>query len=205
MQSLNGVIITATGTDIGKTFIAGKLLQNTPAKFKAAYQKIIQTGPDSDTLQIQKLGLVTQDPLYRFQAPLAPLQAAELENKTVSKADLIRRIEDLDRGTFWIFEGAGGLLVPIAPGFMMIDLFSELSIKHRLPIVVVASATLGTINHTLLSAEALRVRGLSRAVIHVNFKDEVENPGLINVIRDFSGLPVTHDLPTLWSEIERLL
>lgn len=149
-----GVIITATDTGVGKTLCAAHLLKLT----QGTYWKPIQTGDDRDLDVVQRISSLPQDHFlpetYRYKTPCSPHLAAALENRSIN----------IDTLTFpeiqhypLIVEGAGGVLVPLANGVFMIDLFKKLG----LPVIVVARSTLGTINHTLLTLEALSKRKIS--------------------------------------------
>ena len=89
---------------------------------------------------------------YRLKAPLAPLHAAMADGVTIDPA----RLEPPATAQPLIIEGSGGLMVPLTLDFMMIDLFA----RWQLPVILVTSTELGTINHTLLSLEALRARAV---------------------------------------------
>lgn len=150
-----GVFVTGTDTGIGKTLVSAVLA----CAWHADYWKPLQTGVaeepgDSETVtrlaQLEPARL--HAPAYVLQAPLSPWAAAPLEGASL----------DVDTLTLpaarapLVVEGAGGLHVPITDTFMMIDLIARLG----LPVVLAARSGLGTINHTLLSLEALRNRGI---------------------------------------------
>ena len=119
---------------------------------------------------------------YRFHLPASPEVAARAEGATIDVARIAAAYAALAADAdFTIVEGAGGLLVPVAPGLLMADLAARLG----LPLLIVARASLGTVNHTLLTLEAARARGLpvagvvlSRAVESAG-ADEATNPGAI--------------------------
>jgi dethiobiotin synthetase len=96
----------------------------------------------------------------RLERPLSPHRAAELAGTTIELGDVVAVTgADVAQPRRWIVEGAGGLLVPVNATALIADLIVALG----LPIVVVARSTLGTINHTLLTLEAARIRGLAIA------------------------------------------
>ena len=155
-SSRRGVFVTGTGTGIGKTLVAACLVR----AWQASYWKPLQTGIDDDVADsvtvVQLAGLPPGrllPPTHVLRAPLSPEAAARLEGVAIDAASI--RLPATVDGPL-VVEGAGGLMVPIADGELMIDLIARL----RLPVVLVASSTLGTINHTLLSLEALRARDL---------------------------------------------
>ncbi|MBV9841742.1 MAG: ATP-dependent dethiobiotin synthetase BioD [Sphingomonadaceae bacterium] len=144
------LIITGTDTGIGKTMFAAGLA----AALSATYWKPIQSGleEESDSAAAMRLGVRTVLPeAYRLTAPLSPHRAAELDGVTIDPARLL--LPDADP---LVIEGAGGVLVPVTRELLFADLFA----RWALPVVLVARTALGTINHSLLSIEALRSRGL---------------------------------------------
>jgi len=150
---VNGAFIAGTDTDVGKTTYARWLMARHP---EATYWKPVQTGspPDDDTATV---GAPKSLPGLRLRDPVSPHLAAAREGTTLTLEAILAPLDGFT-GTL-VAEGAGGVLVPIAPGLMQTDLMAALG----LPVVVVARDRLGTINHTLLSVEALRVRGLDVA------------------------------------------
>ncbi len=148
-----GIFITGTDTGIGKTYVAACLAR----RWGAAYWKPVQTGlaqdePDSQVVA-RLAGARVHPPRFELQAPLSPEAAGKLEGVTVRLEDFELPRED---GPL-VVEGAGGALVPLGAGRVMADLMVRLA----LPVLVVARSTLGTINHTLLTLEALRARRLA--------------------------------------------
>lgn len=142
--------VAGTDTNIGKTIISSWLCLQTGS----AYFKPIQTGTleDRDAARVHVLSGVKIHPeIFSYKAPLSPHVAAALENEEID----IKKIA-LPPEKKLIVEGAGGLLVPINKKYLMVDLMKQLNI----PIMLVASSRLGTINHTLLSLEALNHRKL---------------------------------------------
>ena len=148
---MKGVFVVGTDTGIGKTTWCRSLCARHP---EAVYWKPVQTGcpPDDDTATV---GAARSLPGVRLRAPLSPHLAAALEGRTLSLELLLAPLGGFD-GTL-VAEGAGGLLVPLAPGLLQVDLVAAVG----LPVVVVAFDRLGTINHTLLTLEALRRRGIA--------------------------------------------
>ncbi|MFT8808296.1 dethiobiotin synthase [Gluconobacter sp.] len=155
MTSQRGVFVTGTDTGIGKTLVSAILCR----AWNATYWKPLQTGladEDGDTPTVRDLAglapLRVIPPAYAFQAPLAPLAAGDLENVTVNPGRLV--LPQVQQSL--VVEGAGGLMVPVREDMMIVDLIEGLG----LPVVLVTRSGLGTINHTLLSLEALRRRGI---------------------------------------------
>ncbi|HEX6981482.1 MAG TPA: dethiobiotin synthase [Balneolaceae bacterium] len=147
--------ITGTDTGIGKTAISAMLAQG----LNATYWKPIQAGLDEET-DIQFVQRTTNLPdshfiaeRFRLQTPMSPHAAAEIDDVSIQLDDFTLP----EYGTkHLVVEGAGGLMVPINDEDMIIDLISYLS----LPVVLVSRSTLGTLNHTFLSLEALRKRNI---------------------------------------------
>lgn len=143
--------VSGTDTDVGKTLVSAVLAIG----LNAYYWKPVQSGPDTDSAALEKMGV---DPgrilpeTYTLTEPLSPHLAARLDNKQISLDDISLPIIRQDQHL--IVEGAGGLLVPLNDDKLVIDLIKKL----ELPVVLVSRTTLGTINHTLLSIEALKTR-----------------------------------------------
>lgn len=147
------IIVTGTDTDIGKTVFAAALA----AALGAHYWKPVQAGLDdgSDSARVEALGVPAASILpeaYRLATPCSPHRAAELDGVTIDPAYL--ELPKVD-GTL-VVEGAGGALVPVTRNLLYADLFA----RWGAPAVIVARTELGTINHSLLTIEALRVRGV---------------------------------------------
>lgn len=146
------IIVTGTDTGVGKTVFAAALA----AALAAAYWKPIQSGLDgdhSDGEVVSRLGVARVLPeAYRLTEPLSPHRAAELDGVAIDPDRL--KIPDSE-GTL-VIEGAGGLMVPVTRSLLFIDVFRQ----WRAPVVLVARTALGTINHSLLSVEALRTRDI---------------------------------------------
>jgi len=184
-----GVFVTGTDTGIGKTLVSACLV----TRWGAAYWKPAQTGIAEDTPDTATVAHLARLPTNRihpprhvFQAPLSVEAAAALENATV-------RLEDFaltETASPLVVEGAGGVLVPLAPGLLMVDLMARLD----LPVVLVARTTLGTINHTLLSLQALRARGLGVAGVVLSGPP---NPGNRDAIARHGAVRILHELPPL--------
>jgi dethiobiotin synthetase len=149
-----GFIVTGTDTNVGKTVFAAALTNALGAK----YWKPIQAGLDGETDAecVRKLANLSQDRMlpeaYRLAMPASPHRAAEAEGIEISPAKL--KLPDVDGPL--VVEGAGGLMVPVNRQTLMIDVFAS----WRLPVVLVARTALGTINHSLLSIEALNGRNI---------------------------------------------
>ncbi len=178
-MSAPGFFVTGTDTGVGKTVAACGLIRALHAKgIDAGAMKAIETGVGpAGPLDAQALRAAAgdRDPLddvcpLRFSLPAAPSVAAAHEGRTVDLEpvfDACARIAA--RHAVVIVEGAGGLLVPIANRIDMATLAGKL----QLPVVVVARAALGTINHTLLTLEASQRRQLDVAGVVISHADGV--------------------------------
>lgn len=162
------VFVSGTDTGVGKTWISARLLENAMGAGHF-YLKPLQTGceggDDDGAWVSSQLPNLRVETLCRFGKPLAPLFAAEAEGVQIDPSLLLTRCREALRGKdSFVVEGAGGLLVPITEAWCMADLARELGF----PVVLVARAGLGTINHTLLSLEAMEKRGLRVSAVILN-------------------------------------
>ncbi len=156
MKLKNGFFITAIDTNIGKTIVSAILVN----KFKANYWKPIQCGVDrnnlSDSEVVKKLVNGSSQKIFKesyfFLEPVSPNLAAKKENIKISMRLMLNDFKKVEKPV--IVEGAGGVLVPINNKEFVIDLIKVL----KLPTIVVAKTSLGTINHTLLTINALNIK-----------------------------------------------
>ncbi len=164
----NSFFITGTDTNIGKTVVSAFMCQY----LNADYFKPIQTGDESDAAAVFNLTDLTENrvhqPTYSLTEPRSPHEAAM---KDGVKIDLNTIILPDTQNRPLIVEGAGGVLVPLNEKELMIDLIKKLD----LPVIVVAHPELGTINHTLLTLEALRSREIEVAGIVMNGGSDEQN------------------------------
>ena len=173
-----GLFVTGTDTEVGKTVIAGGIARVlTDNGQKVGVFKPIASGCRSD-----RTGLVSPDAEFlahcadsaqtldqicpiRFREPLAPEVAVHRGAKPIEMAVIKTYYNRLAAGSdLIIVEGIGGLLVPLAKDLLLADLAGQID----LPLLIVATPSLGTINHTLLTIEAARARGLRVAGIVIN-------------------------------------
>jgi dethiobiotin synthetase len=156
------LFITGTDTNAGKTFVTALLTRALRGRgFETIALKPLCSGERSDVEILQAasdhcLSLDETNPIW-LREPAAPLVAARLENRTLSLdvlADWFRALSE--KHPSLLVEGAGGWLVPITPTEAIADLAARLS----LPVVLVVANRLGCINHTLLTLESIRARGL---------------------------------------------
>ncbi len=147
------IVVTGTDTDIGKTVFAAGLT----AALGARYWKPVQAGlaDGSDAASVVTLGVPAEHVLpeaYRLTTPCSPHLAAEIDRVTIDPDRLA--LPEVDGPL--VVEGAGGVMVPVTRDLIFADLFA----RWGKPVVLVARTGLGTINHSLLSIEALRSRGV---------------------------------------------
>lgn len=161
-MTTHGVFVTGTDTGVGKTVVSSLLVAALRPVGKVGYWKPIQTGieQDNDTTEVCTLARCEEDEVVdkgiRLPLPLSPHLAARHAGRTIKLDALLRIRRELESDRFWIVEGAGGLLVPVNERETMADLIGACGF----PALVVARTRLGTINHTLLTLEALRQRDL---------------------------------------------
>lgn len=186
-----GVFVTGTDTDVGKTLACAALC----LAWGAAYWKPVQTGAaagDDDTARVAHLAALPPSRVFApgrvYRDPSSPELAAALEGGEVTVEDLLPLLPGVRP---LVVEGAGGVLVPLNARQNMLDLMQRLGF----PVVVVARSTLGTINHTLLTLEALRTRRvpilgviLSGPLSTPN-REAIERHGGVRVLAEFDVLP----------------
>lgn len=171
--------ITAIGTDSGKTFFSAILTE----MLMADYWKPIQAGLPRDTETVKSL--VTNpnsrffNERYLLNTPASPHASARIDGVEIKLGEIIPPSANHDL----VIEGAGGLMVPVNDDELMIDLIKKLDCET----ILVSNLYLGSINHTLLSIEALKNRGISVKGIVFN---GVSNPESERVIEAKSGWPV---------------
>ena len=182
------LVVCGTDTDVGKTVISAWLVQG----LKARYWKPVQSGLDGggDRQRVQTLLNLSTDRIlpeaFAFQQPVSPHWAAELDGVALDPDALNRPRIDQPL----VVETAGGLMVPLTRQWLQIDQLQ----RWQLPIVLVARSGLGTLNHTLLSLEALQRRNLPVLGLILNGPPHADNPG---TLEHFGGVPVLAHLPPL--------
>ncbi len=197
-------VICGTDTDIGKTLISSFFVRG----LNSFYWKPIQSGiaSQTDSQTVQKLSQVSGEKIikeaYLFTKPVSPHWAAEIDQKTINFDKL--RLPKV-KGSF-IVETAGGLMVPITRNFLQIDQIKQ----WNLPVILVCKSSLGTLNHTLLSIEALKRRNIEILGLVINGDKHLDNP---KTLVEFSGIPLITEFPyikkidsnnfdILWKELD---
>ena len=185
---MTAIVVTATGTDIGKTVFAAALT----AALDGCYWKPVQAGLD-DGSDLERVGRLSRLPAerllpetYRLTTPCSPHRAAEIDGVTID----VDALEPPRCDRPLVIEGAGGVLVP----FTRRATFAEVMARWQLPVVLVAATSLGTISHSLAAIEALRTRGVDiRGIAFVG--DAVEDSEA--TIADMGGVKRLGRLPML--------
>jgi dethiobiotin synthetase len=203
---VRGCFVSGTDTGVGKTLVATALVGALRARgLDVGVQKPIETGVEGDApadARALRDAAGTDDPLedicpQRFALPAAPTVAAAAENRSVDLDAIEAAFARIAaRHEYVLVEGAGGLLVPAADGCTMADLAGRL----ELPLVIVARAALGTINHTALTLEAAAARGLDvRGVVISHADGPLTGPDSENLkaLRGALGKQLIGEIPPL--------
>ena len=184
---MSGQIYFVSGidTEIGKTYATGFLAKLwTEQGKKVITQKLIQTGNADISEDIQKHREIMGQGWFQedhdkltmpeiFSYPASPHLATRLDNREIDFQKIENATKTLaERFEIVLLEGAGGLMVPLTTSLLTIDYVAQ----HQFPVILVTSGRLGSINHTLLSLEALKSRGLKLKALVYNLKDESKDP-----------------------------
>jgi dethiobiotin synthetase len=148
-------VVTGTDTDVGKTVVAAGLAGALGARYWKPVQAGLEEATDRETVA-RLSGLPSHAILpeaYRLTTPCSPHQAAAIDGLAIDPARLTPPAGDAPL----VIEGAGGALVPLSEELLYADIFA----RWGLPVILVARTALGTINHSLMSLEVLRARGIS--------------------------------------------
>jgi dethiobiotin synthetase len=171
-----GLFVTGTSTGVGKTAVTGALAcylreqgidVGVCKPCETGVTDIAKPGDDGELLRwaAASTDSIEQTCPLRFNVPAAPATAARLEKRKIDYSALVQTTQELiRRHRFTLIEGAGGLMVPLAGGILVADLVRDLN----LPLLVVADARLGTINHSLLTLLAARYFELNVAGYLIN-------------------------------------
>ena len=196
MSSDNTWFVTGTDTDAGKTSVAQALLLAARARgLRATGYKPVESGcpisqeVGNDALAMAKASGQSPQTSYVFRAPVAPLHAAQQAGETISISRIQARTAELrQQSELLLVEGAGGLLVPLSPETTIADL--ALALGH--PLLIVAPDALGSINHSLLTIEDARRRGLQVDALILSERHMGGGEGLANAdqIRDYGEVEV---------------
>jgi dethiobiotin synthetase len=167
--------IVGTDTNVGKTTVSAWICLHT----KYSYWKPVQTGGDSDSSSVKKLSSAIIYPeSLKLKEPLSPHLAAEKEGVDIITSNIV-----IPNCKNLVIEAAGGLLVPLNQKEFYIDFIKQ----TKLPVILVARSSLGTINHACLSVEALKSRKIEMLGVIVNGE---KNPDNVKAIEKYSSIKV---------------
>lgn len=195
------IVVTGTDTDVGKTVFCAGLTR----LLDGAYWKPVQAGleGETDSQTVRRLALLPPDRIlpeaWRLRTAASPHLAAEHDQVRIDPA----RLELPAIARPLIVEGAGGLLVPLTRSSLLIDVLA----RWRAPTVLCARTRLGTINHTLLSIEALRARAIPLLGVAFIGESHPENERIIpalGAVPHLGRLPPLEplDAATLWAAFQ---
>ncbi|MBJ8505410.1 ATP-dependent dethiobiotin synthetase BioD [Acinetobacter seifertii] len=213
---MSGQIYFVSGidTEIGKTYATGFLAKLwTEQGKKVITQKLIQTGNADISEDIEKHREIMGQGWFQedhdkltmpeiFSYPASPHLATRLDNREIDFQKIENATQTLaERFEIVLLEGAGGLMVPLTTSLLTIDYVAQ----HQFPVILVTSGRLGSINHTLLSLEALKSRGLKLKALVYNLKDESKDPLISkdtsNYLKDYLAI---HFPEAEWIELAKM-
>lgn len=216
-----GIFIVGTDTDIGKTFVTSGITYKLKEQgLNAIPFKGIQSGgvidengkitpPDVNYLRSvcdEKCNFTEQEfedmNVYCLKEEVSPHLAARMENVIIDKTKVINQYKKLlDKYDYVIAEGAGGIIVPLIDDkYYIYDLIKDLDVD----VVIVAKAGVGTINHTVLTNEFLKGKGINvRGIIINNYNNEFYEDDNIELIEKLTGLEIICKLNTVESHSKK--
>jgi dethiobiotin synthetase len=194
------IFVTGTDTGVGKTLLTALLLRHLrECGCNALAMKPFCSGGRADVELLQSLqpGEISDSEAspFCFSEPVAPWVSLRKQRRKISVEDVVDHIRRVQKKCeILMVEGSGGLLVPLAENLLVVDLIARL--KPR--VIVVARNRLGTINHTLLTLESLRSKGLRKisVVLMDGEKADMSSSTNAQVLQKWAGAPVFH-LPFL--------
>ncbi len=181
-------IICGTDTDVGKTLISSFFVRG----LQSFYWKPIQSGieTETDSQSILRLSEIKKEKIFKeayiFKEPVSPHWAAEIDENEID----INLLKLPSTNGSLIVETAGGVMVPITRNFLQIDQIK----RWNLPVIIVCRSSLGTLNHTLLTIEALKKRNIKILGLIVNGEKHLDNP---KTLQEFSKLPIIAEFPRI--------
>lgn len=186
------IVVAGIGTDVGKTVASAVICET----LGADYWKPVASGTDDGPVDHQVMASLLDNgparihaPRYVFGRSLSPHVAAELEGRAIA-VDQLLSIPRSEKPL--VIELAGGMLVPLNDTTTNLDLV----VQWKAPVVIVSRHYLGSINHTLLTVEILKSRGVAIAGIVFNGEELPDTERIISIM---SGVPVLGRIPTLES------
>ncbi|RJR48578.1 MAG: dethiobiotin synthase [Desulfobacteraceae bacterium] len=184
------IFITGTDTGVGKTLVSALLVAGMDAEYWKPIQCGLEETPDREWV-IQKTSIpewMAYPEVYRLKHPLSPHAAARLDGVSIDIESIAIPHSSSSRPL--IVEGAGGIMVPLNGHQYMLDLMKRLA----LPVLLVTSSRLGTINHTLLSLEMLRLHGLEILGVVINGprndvnRDAIRDYGKVRILAEVAHM-----------------
>jgi dethiobiotin synthetase len=205
---VTGLFVTGTDTGVGKTVVTAGIVAALRVRgLDVGVAKPLQSGavaedPAGDAALLRRwtgvADTASEIAPHSFAAPLAPLVAAELEGRTVTLADAVDAVRAIaDRHNAVVVEGAGGLMVPLGLGWTVADLAGELA----LPVLVVARAGLGTVNHSVLTVRTARSLGLDVVGVVLNGGVDESSARNASMIEELANVSVLGQTPLLEDEL----
>ena len=209
---LPGLFITGTDTGVGKTVVAATLAWSLARRGKSfSYIKPVETGIRnrqdleflSDAARVRAAGRLTE-PLekivpFTFPEPLAPLLAARRQGTVLDRTELLATVrEKIVPDRLALIEGAGGLLAPLCPDYLVLDLIRELG----LPVLVVSRTGLGAVNHALLTLRQLErenIEVLGLVANHCRPEPTIAEQEFVSQLCEFAEVEIWGELPFLAS------
>lgn len=205
--------VSGIDTEIGKTYATGYLAKLwTEQGRRVITQKLVQTGNVDVSEDIKKHREIMGSGWFQedyekltmpeiFTYPASPHLATRLDGRDLDFAKIEAATKELaQRFEVVLLEGAGGLMVPLTTELLTIDYIAQ----HQFPVILVTSGRLGSINHTLLSLEALKQRGLSLHALVYNLKDESKDPVISKDTADYLKAYLAKHFPEAeWIELEK--
>jgi dethiobiotin synthase len=196
---MDGVFITGTDTNVGKTSLSAGLLRMLYGSKPVVYWKPVQTGTmlGDDTKEVLSLSKIEDpavviEPTYRFTDPVSPHFAAKKWGKRIEVSEIVAQFErEKKQGKFLLVEGAGGLLVPFNERELQLDLILRL----KLPLIIATVDRVGAINQTLLTLNACRKANID--VLGVVVTRSRGNLGNSEAIAEFGKVEILAEFPPI--------
>jgi dethiobiotin synthetase len=206
---VRGLFVTGTDTGVGKTVVTAGIVAALRARgHDVGVAKPLQSGaladdPSGDAMLLRQWTRVPETAAeiapYSFAAALAPSVAAELEERTVTLSDALAAVQAIaEQHDAVVVEGAGGLIVPLGPGWTVADL----AVALALPVLVVARASLGTVNHSALTVQALRSLGLYPVGVVLNGPADESSRRNARLIEELADVRVLGHISALDGELD---
>jgi dethiobiotin synthetase len=198
---MQGVFITGTNTNVGKTYIGIALAKALRAEnISVIPRKPIESGcklvdgelipEDAQALMLaaEYEGSLSEVCPYRFEPPISPVRAAHLANKVLTTEQLVNNCLEGSEDGFVLIEGAGGFYSPLSED----GLNADLAMALQLPVLLVAEDALGVLNQVLLNIEAIKIRGLNLVGVVLNQLEASKDERMDNAadLREHLDCPV---------------